>query len=354
MHDRLAASHAVTPGRGMLGGAFVVCLIMALSASFPVAARTPDFFRIGTGGEAGTYFPIGSLLARVVSGGEYDCQPDGGCTRFGPLVVAQVSNGSVSNVQGIADGLLEAGLVQADIAHWAYSGSQLFSGQESRGNLRAIANLYPESVHLVVGPGSGIDSVADLRGKRVSLDESGSGTLVDAIAILAAYGIDESEFDPVYLKPGFASERLSRGDIDAFFIVAGYPALSVVHALRNGARLVPIQGSQANRLVEDLPFFATGTIPTGTYPGSTETRTLVVGAQLLVGADIDADLVYAFTRILWSTDAARMLQQGHPKGREIKLKTALEGLAVPLHPGAERYYAQVVPEYLSALPVAGQ
>ena len=153
---------------------YALALSTALAA--PGIASAQQYFRIGTGGTAGTYYPVGGMIANAVS------QP-------GKIVVtAQASNGSVANVNGIVGGAMESGFSQSDVATWAQTGTGLYEGKPNVPGLRLIANLYPESVHVVVRKGSGIKSVADLKGKRVALDEPGSGTLVNARAILAAYG----------------------------------------------------------------------------------------------------------------------------------------------------------------------
>src|SRR5881227_2812589 len=140
--------------------------VLVTALAFTSATQAQQFFRIGTGGTAGTYYPVGGMIANAVS------QP-------GKIVVtAQASNGSVANVNGIAGGAMESGFSQADVATWAQTGTGLFEGKPSVPGLRLIANLYPESVHVVVRKGSAIKSVADLKGKRVALDEPGSGTLV--------------------------------------------------------------------------------------------------------------------------------------------------------------------------------
>jgi TRAP transporter TAXI family solute receptor len=169
--------------------ALAATLALATSLTLPLLAQAQQFFRIGTGGTAGTYYPVGGMIANAVS------QP-------GKIVVtAQASNGSVANVNGINGGAMESGFSQADVATWAQTGTGIFEGKPHVPGLRLIANLYPESVHVVVRKGSGIKSVADLKGKRVALDEPGSGTLVNARAILAAYGIKEADIGPSTSSP---------------------------------------------------------------------------------------------------------------------------------------------------------
>src|SRR5712672_1240710 len=155
-------------------------------AGLPALAQQ-RFFRIGTGGTGGTYYPVGGMIANAVSTDKIN-------------VSAVATNGSVANVNGIVGGSMESGFSQADVNFWAYTGTGIYEGKPKVDELRAIANLYPESVHIVVKKGLGAKSVADLKGKRVSLDEPGSGTLVNAKAILAAYGLSEKDIRPEYLK----------------------------------------------------------------------------------------------------------------------------------------------------------
>jgi hypothetical protein len=260
----------------------------------------------------------------------------------GLVAIAQSSNGSVANVDAIESGALESGFAQSDVAHWAYTGTGIYEGQGKVENLRVIANLYHESVHIVAHDESNIRSVRDLAGKRVSLDEPGSGTLVDARIILQAFGVTEDDLTAHYLKQSQAIAMMDEDELDAFFIVAGYPTGSVLDfCATSGCDLVPIEGSEIDGLLEQYPYFARDTIPAGTYPGVSRTRTLSVGAQWLVGAEVDEELVYGITKALWHENARQLLDNGHAKGQAITLATALDGVAVPLHPGAERYYREV-------------
>lgn len=323
----------------------LVGLIAAIGLAIaPPAARGAEparLFRIGTGGEGGTYYPIGTLIAESLTGRDETCE--GACGLDGLLAVAQLSNGSVSNVRGLAKGALEAALVQADVLHWAYTGSGIFEGDAPVGKLRAVANLYPESLHIVTLADRGIDSVRELAARRVSLDDPGSGTLVDARLVLDAYGLSEADLRPQYVKPQTAIELLRAERLDAFFIVAGYPVRAVqeLNAGGDDVRLVPIGRTMARTVAVRYPFLVPSTIPREVYPGIEETPTLSVGAQLAVSAELPSDLIYAVTERLWSQTTLARLRTGHVKGRMVRRETALEGLSVPLHPGAERYYRDV-------------
>lgn len=309
-----------------------------------VGAQEMSFFRIATGGTAGTYFPIGGLLANAISNppGSRPCEEGGSCGAPGLVATALASNGSVANINGIAGGSIESGFSQSDVAYWAFTGTGVFEGKPAVDGLRTIANLYPESIHLVARADSGINSVADLKGKKVSLDEPGSGTLVDARLILAAYGLAETDIEPEYLKPNQAADLMRDDNMDAFFFVGGFPAGAIAElATSRAIKLVPISGPEADAVIEEYGFFATNTVPAGTYEGvDADVETLAVGAQWVTGADQDEELIYQITKALWNDNSRRLLDSGHAKGKEIRLETALDGVGVPLHPGAARYYRE--------------
>ncbi|MEZ5931559.1 MAG: TAXI family TRAP transporter solute-binding subunit [Alphaproteobacteria bacterium] len=308
-----------------------------------LSAQDVRFFRIGTGGVAGTYYPIGGLIAGIISNppGSRPCEKGGSCGVPGLIATAQSSNGSVANVEAVASGELDSGFAQSDIAYWAYSGTEIYEGKPRLENLRAIANLYPESIHLVVRRGAGIDSIQDLKGKRVSLDEQGSGTLVNAQIILDAFGIGEDDIEVRHIKPNFAIAEMRENRLDAYFVTVGYPANSVTElAGTETVDLIPITGPEVDKLLEDHVFFSKDVIPAGTYEGIGEIATLSVGAQWIIAAEADEALVYGMTKALWDPSARTLLDSGHAKGRAITKETALDGIAIPLHPGAERYYRE--------------
>ena len=301
--------------------------LLALAST---GAQAQQFFRIGTGGTAGTYYPVGGMIANAVS------QP-------GKIVVtAQASNGSLANVTGIAGGALESGFSQADVANWAFTGKGVFEGKPNVPGLRLIANLYPESVHLVVRKGSGIKSVADLKGKRVALDEPGSGTLIDARIILAAYGLKDADLKPEYIKPNQAGDKMKDGAIDAFFFVGGAPAGAIAELASSGAgiELVAIDGPQADAIRKSDPFFSADLIAADTYKGVGATKTLSMGAQWVTSDKADANTVYEITKALFSEATQKTLAAGHAKGKFITKENAVKGAGIPFHPGAERFYKE--------------
>ena len=237
---------------------------------------------------------------------------------------------------------MESGFSQADVATWAYKGNGLYEGKPNVPGLRLIANLYPESVHIVARKGSGIKTVADLKGKRVALDEPGSGTLVNARTILAAYGVKEADIKPEYIKPNQAGDKMKDGSLDAFFFTGGAPAGAIAELAAGGTgiELVPIEGKEADALRGNSPFFAPDTIPAETYKGVGEVKTLAVGAQWVTSDKADAATVYEITKSLFSDATQKQLAAGHAKGKLITKENAVKGAGIPFHPGAEKFYKE--------------
>lgn len=325
---------------------WIGCAVLALGMAMATACAAQDvrLFSIGTGGTGATYYPLGSTIATAISNppGSRPCNEGGSCGVAGLIAVAQSSRGSVDNINGILTGRFQSGFVQSDIAYAAYTGTGKFAGRPPVKTLRAIAALYPEHIQIVARRNANIHSIVDLKSKRVSLDERDSGSYVNAIQILHAFGLAESDIKAQYLKAAPASDAMIAGKLDAFFITSGYPTNAIMEtASRVSTALVPISGDGAESLLKKFQFYSKDTIPAGIYPGSKATETLAVGAQWVTTTDVSEDLIYEIVRVLWLPETRRLLDVGHAKGKMVTLDTALDGVAIPLHPGAKRYYREV-------------
>ncbi|MEO1543470.1 MAG: TAXI family TRAP transporter solute-binding subunit [Pseudomonadota bacterium] len=317
--------------------------VLTLGIAGGAVAQDIQFFSIGTGGTSFTYYPVGGVIANAISKppGSRECGEGGSCGVDGLIASAVSSRGSVDNINAIISGLRNSGFAQSDVAYWAYTGTGTREGEEPATELRTIAALFEEHIHLVTLADSGITSVADLAGKSVSLDEPGSGTFVDANLILEAYGLSIDDVKAEALKGNAASEALRNGKIDAFFVVAGYPTGGIVElASAADITLVPIAGDGAEALTSEFGFFAQSDIPAGTYEGIGAVSTVSVGAQWFTSANEEEELIYNITKALWNDESRRLLDVGHAKGASITTDTALAGVGVPLHPGAERFYRE--------------
>jgi hypothetical protein len=322
---------------------FAVTLFVIVSFAGKTYSAELSFFTIGTGGTAYTYYPVGGMIANAISKppGSRECGKGGSCGVDGLIASAVSSRGSVDNVNAIISGLRNSGFAQSDVAYWAYTGTGTMEGKEPAKDLRTIAALFEEHIHLVTLKKSKIKSVKDLKGKKVSLDEPGSGTYVDALLILEANGLSEKDVQAEALKGNAATDALRNGKVDAIFVVAGYPTGALVELASSvSIKLIPIDGAGAKKLTDKHGFFSQSSIPEDTYEGVKSTNTVAVGAQWFTSAKEDDDLIYNITKALWNAESRKLMDVGHSKGKTITPDTALAGVGVPLHPGAERFYKE--------------
>ena len=321
-------------------------LAVLLAVALATAAATAQeirFFQIGTGPTGETRFAFGGLLANVISNppGSRECDKGGSCGVPGMVAVAKSTGGSISNIEAIEAKRLDAALVQSDIAYWAYHGTGIYKGKGAVQNLRAIAMLYPESLHLVARKDAKIHSVRDLRGKRVCLGDKDSGELVHGRMLLAAFGLSEAQIKLSPMAPGPAADAMAAGNLDAMLVIDAYPVPILSELARTTAvDLVPISGPEVDKMRSKYPFLSASAIPAESYAGqSAEVRTLDVGVILVTGANQPDELIYGVTRALWHPNTQKLLTENQPRGKLFHLSaTELERTGIQLHGGASAYY----------------
>jgi len=326
-------------GRGL--GATALAAVLLSGVGW---AQDTVFFRVGGGPSDGSYFGVATLIAKVISNppGSPTCEEGGSCGVPGLIAAAVSTEGSAENVAAVAAGRLESALAQTNVVSWAYNAAGPYQGKPRLTNIAAIANLFPESVHVVVRADSGIRTVRDLKDKRVSLGPKGSGTASDARLILEAYGVPLKSVKASYLATGPAADLLGTGEIDALFTVAAYPMVAIDELAKTAdVRLLALDGKEAGRLAKKHPYYSFGVIPRGSYQGVGDTMTLTVSAQLIVMKNAPEELVYGITRALWHERSRALLDRGAPEGRRIRIENALLGVGIPLHPGASRFYREI-------------
>jgi TRAP transporter TAXI family solute receptor len=308
------------------------------------SAQEGHFFRIGAAATSGTFFEIGAVIASAISKptGSPPCEHGGSCGVPGLVAVTQATQGSVENLRMIAAGQIESGIAQSDIVSWAYAGTSIFAADGPLKSLCAIASLFPESLQLVVRDDSAIRRLTDLRGKRISLGQPASGTIADARVVLAAAGLTEKDMRAEYLRPGMAAANVKDGTLDGFFIIGGTPVPAIRDlAAETPIRLIPVEDDILAKMRESSTSYRRSVIPSGTYPGiSVETPSIGFDALWIVSADAPDDLIYAITKALWNDATQRLLEARDPLGKQVRLQDALDGLSIPLHPGAKRFYRE--------------
>ncbi|HUO89356.1 MAG TPA: TAXI family TRAP transporter solute-binding subunit [Rhizomicrobium sp.] len=332
----------------MLGGLVVPLagVLLLLVAGLNSAQALPQriSFQILTGSTGGTYFPVGQLIAGLISHppGVDRCESAPVCGPSGLIISARTSEGAVANVLAVNSGRAESGLAQGDVVAEAVAGHGAFRKAGKQGALRVIADLFPEDVHLLVARSAKIASVADLRGKRVSLGAEASGTGVTAKAILAAYGISERRIKARHDPVDVDAQLLQQGQIDAFFMVGGRPVALVDDLVSRGvARIVPIDGKGRDKLIRSVPTITADRIPAGTYRDTPAIPTVSVRALWMVNAQQPASLVYGITRSLFSPGNRAALDAGQRSAGMIRLENATLALPAPLHPGAAQFYREM-------------
>lgn len=339
MVSRRSLSVAFAGLAAVAGG---LLLAAEFSTAQGLARRIP--FQILTGSSGGTYFPVGQLIAGLLSHppGVDRCEAAAVCGPAGLIISARTSDGAVANVVAVNAGRAESGLAQGDVVEQAVAGKGAFRASGKQAAVRIVADLFPEDVHLLVASRAKIQSVADLKGKRVSLGAESSGTSVTARAILNAYGIAEWRLKARHDASDIDAQLLQQGQLDAFFFVGGTPVALVDDLIAHGvARLVPIDGKGRDRLVGTTPSIAASVIAAGTYRGTPAVQTVRVRAFWIVNAKVPDGIVYGIARALFNPGNREALDQGVRSAAQIRLDSATAALPAPLHPGAARFYREV-------------
>jgi TRAP transporter TAXI family solute receptor len=325
------------------GIALLLLVFAGLLSAGPTKAEGLFYLRIGTGPPGESYFPIGGLIASAISNppGSPPCDKGGSCGIPNVIATAWATTGSVSNAEAIGDGSLDAALMQADVALWANQGAPPFQNRPIA-NLRSVANLYANQLHLVARADARITSPSGLKGKRVSLGAQGSGTLIHSRQILAAWKLKETDVKAVYLPSAVAADAMQEGRLDALFVVDGAPIASIAELAKAcPIVLVPINGRGAEKLRKEDPLLRSATIAAGAYQGvSQDVPTLQVGVDLMVSAALSDDLVYGIAKALWNPHSILLFHDGPPQAALLIPSTALVDIGPPLHPGALRFYTE--------------
>lgn len=328
---------------------FGLGIILSLVAIF-VLWRSPDFltetqtevrfFQISTGPTGSAYYSIGRQIATVVSRppGAESCESGGPCGVEGVLAVGKASHGSVANARGVNTGRVQSALIQSDIANWAYQGKEMFKREGSLKNLRAIASLYPEIIHLVASLEAEIHTLNDLRGKRVAIDRVGSGTNAIARRLLSINGIPKSKIKLFEIEPSRAADMLLRGELDAFFSVSGTPSPIIQETFSKGSvKLIPIEGKNIEQLVKNNPYLRKVVI-SDVYEDYQSVTSLEVNALWVTHINMSTLFVAELTEALLLKENQKLLSGENKIGKNITLSTAKNGISIPLHPGAKLYY----------------
>ena len=314
---------------GIRGPKALIGAAALMAASFAQPTLAQEQLSIATGGTGGVYYPMGGGLAEVINNHVE-----------GYSATAEVTGASVENMGLIATGDADLAIGLADTVYQAYSGTGRFEGQQLP-MVRGIASLYANMVHIVALKDSGITTLEDLRGKRVSIGAPGSGTEVNSAAILAANGITYDDIEEQRLNFNETADALANGDIDVGFWSVGAPTSSILNlATTQDIVILALSEAELAAATAADATFAVTTLPGGTYTGvDQDTPVLGIPNVLTVSSEMSDDLAYAITSAMFENIAE--MQAVHPSANQTTVEFTLSATPVPLHPGAIRYFEEI-------------
>jgi len=304
--------------------AFALCLLVAATLGF----GQQRFITIATGGTAGTYFPLGGALAEIWNKNIAKMNANATATGASAANIAMLKNGEVDVI-----------FVQNDAAYYALNDLEIYKGKSLK-DIRGLASLYDETCQLVALADSGIKTIADLKGKRVSVGAAGSGVELNSRQILEAAGLTYADIKVQYLSFAESASNLKDGNIDAAFNTAGAPTAAIQDlAASKKIVMVPVDGAVAKKLMAKYAFYTPTLLTAGTYSGqAADVMTVSVKSMLCVSSKLDAGLVYDMLKTMFAN--GDRLAASHKKGADVKIAAAVDGMSVPLHPGAEKFYKE--------------
>ncbi len=319
------------PRRGMLlAGSLVAGALLLGTGSVEAQQR---FTTIGTGGVTGVYYPTGGAICSLVNRGR---------SEHGIRCSAESTAGSIFNLNALAEGDLEFGVVQSDWQYHAYNGTDQFEDQGANEDLRAVFSLHPEPFTVVARPDAGISGFEEIKGKRVNVGNPGSGQRGTVERLMEEYGWSMRDFALASELPSREqASALCDNRIDVILFTVGHPSGSIQEPIATcDARLVSVTGDVVDNLVDQTPYYFHATIPGGMYPGhADDVETFGVGATFVTRADVPEEVVYQVTKAVFENlDTFRGL---HPAFGVLERETMVsEGLSAPLHDGARRYFIE--------------
>ena len=296
-------------------------------------ANAQNFITIGTGSVTGVYYPTGGAICKLVNKDRKE---------HNVRCSVESTGGSIYNVNTMRAGELDFGIVQSDWQYHGYNGTSKFEEQGPYKKLRAVFSLHTEPFNIIARTDAGINSVEDLKGKRVNIGNPGSGDRATMGVVMDAMGWTNKDFKLASeLKGSERSQALCDNKIDAFVYVVGHPNGSIKEATTScDAKLIPATGPKIDQIVADNPYYAKSTVPGGMYKGTdSDVNSFGVAATLVSSTDVSDDVVYAVVKSVFENfDTFKRL---HPAFANLKPEDMVkDGLSIPLHPGAVKYYKE--------------
>ena len=294
----------------------------------------PTYVTIGTGGVTGVYYPTGGAISRIINK-KFD--------QYKIKATVESTGGSVYNINAVISGDLQFGVAQSDRQYQALHGEKEWKDKGPQEDLRSVFSIHPESITLIAAVDSNINSMADLRGKRVNIGNPGSGQLGNSKDAINAFGISENDLKAEYVKAVEAPGLIQDERLDAFFYTVGHPNGNIKEATsgRIKVKIVPIQGPELDALIKKFPYYAKSFIPGKLYPSAVNSGDIPsfgVKATFVTSIKVEERIVYAITKEIFENFAD--FKKLHPAYQVLTKESMLKGLSAPLHPGAVKYYKE--------------
>ncbi|MBF0363427.1 MAG: TAXI family TRAP transporter solute-binding subunit [Oligoflexia bacterium] len=314
----------------------LLLLVLLSSCEKKFVDVEPTIVAIGTGDVTGSYYQTGTIIGKIV---------EENTSKNNLKVAIESTDGSVANINSVLSGKFQFALAQSDRQYQAYKGLEEWKEAGPRKKLRSIISIYPESITIIATEASQIKEIKDIKGKKVGLGSTGSGVLANARDILKAYAINESDFEPLYVKPLEAFKLIREGGLDAFFYTIGHPSTNIKNLTMISnvkVRFISITGTERDQLCSKYPYYTDTVIAASTYPAALNERDITsigVLATLVTSESVDEEIVYKFTKDLFSNLAK--LKDSNSLYSNLSRERLFDGLSAPIHAGALKYFKEV-------------
>ena len=316
----------------------ISCILLALNVIIismsGCKGEKATFVTIGTGGVTGLYYPTGGALSRMLNKRVKE---------FKIKATVESTSGSVFNINAVLTGDMEFGIAQSDRQYQAYEGMAEWSKAGPQVSLRSIFAIHPEPITLVVSEDSKIETIEDLKEKRINMGNPGSGQLQNSKDVLLAANLDENDISTEYVKAVEAPGLLQDERLDGFFYTVGHPNGNIKEATsgRIKVRIIPITGKTRDKMLAKYSYYAQAMIPYSFYPSALNNeniQTIGVKATFITSKNVSEDIVYAITKVVFEN--FEEFKTLHPAYEVLTKESMLQGLSAPLHKGALKYYRE--------------
>lgn len=306
----------------------LICLVLSLGILFSACSNENGSVEetlnlsIGTASMGGAYYPVGQEIANLITKHTENME-----------MIPEVTGGAIENPRLVASGEVDLGITNANLAYFAYNGTEPY---ETKMDISAVASLHPSVFHIIVKDNAKIESIKDFKGKKIAAGPAGGGTLPILETLLKSEGLSMDDIVPSYLSYADGFSQLSDGNVDIALALSGYPASSVLElTATTKIRFISVDDKKFEKILSDHPYYSKIIVPKDIYKLEDDAIAIGVKNTLIVGNNMSEDTVYEMTKAIF--DNLGEFQEANANAKQIDLESA-EDSAIPLHPGAQRYF----------------